>query len=206
MCLRTAANNMPSEQPRPPRAKKVPHQMVEHGHTRNDEYFWMRLSEEQRHTPTPDAHTREVVAHLEAENAYADELLGPVKELREALFEEMKARVKEDDLSVPYRENGFWYNHRFEKGKEYAVHMRGKAKPDGGCPEKLDDFINENTMAEGHDYFDRGLRDQPRQQAVRVQCGYGQPTIVHHPLPRSANRRGTAGRHHQHQRRGRMGR
>ena len=150
------ANNMPSEQPRPPRAKKVPHQMVEHGHTRNDEYFWMRLSEEQRHTPTPDAHTREVVAHLEAENAYADELLGPVKELREALFEEMKARVKEDDLSVPYRENGFWYNHRFEKGKEYAVHMRGKAKPDGGSPEKLDDFINENSMAEGHDYFDLG--------------------------------------------------
>ena len=138
---------MPTEQPRPPQAKKVPHEMAEHGRTRNDEYFWMRLSEEQREAKTPDAHTSEVVAHLNAENAYAESLLAPVKELRETLFKEMKGRVKEEDLSVPYRENGYWYNHRFEQGKEYAVHMRGKANPDGGLPTKLDDFIDENAMA-----------------------------------------------------------
>ena len=152
----TPTTNMPSEQPQPPQAKKVPHEMAEHGHVRNDEYFWMRLSEEQRDAKTPDAHTQEVIAHLNLENAYADSLLAPVKELRETLFKEMKGRIKEEDLSVPYRENGYWYNSRFELGKEYSVHMRGKANADGGQPGKLDDFINENTMAEGHDYFDLG--------------------------------------------------
>lgn len=147
---------MSNESPRPPQAKKVPHEMTEHGHVRNDEYFWMRLSEEQREAKEPDAHTREVIAHLNAENAYADSLLAPVKELRETLFKEMKGRVKEEDLSVPYRENGYWYNHRFELGKEYSVHMRARANADGSLPEKLEDFINENTMAEGHDYFDLG--------------------------------------------------
>lgn len=147
---------MTNAQPRPPQAKKVPHEMAEHGHVRNDEYFWMRLTEEQRQAAPPDAHTQEVIAHLNAENAYADSLLAPVKDLRETLFKEMKARVKEEDLSVPYRENGYWYNHRFEQGKEYAVHMRAKAKADGGMPEKLDDFIDENAMATGHDYFDLG--------------------------------------------------
>ena len=147
---------MPTEQPRPPQAKKVPHEMVEHGHTRNDEYFWMRLSEEQRDAKTPDPHTQEVIAHLNLENAYADSLLAPVKELRETLFKEMKGRVKEEDLSVAYRENGYWYNHRFEQGKEYSVHMRGKANTDGSQPAELEDFINENILAEGHDYFDLG--------------------------------------------------
>jgi len=59
-----STNTMPTEQPRPPQAKKVPHVMVEHGHTRSDEYFWMRLSEEQREDKSPDAHTQEVIAHL----------------------------------------------------------------------------------------------------------------------------------------------
>ncbi len=152
----TPNTDMSTDRPVPPKANKVPHEMNAHGHTRNDEYFWMRLSEEQREAKAPDAHTQEVIAHLNAENLYADSLLAPVKELRETLFKEMKGRMKEEDLSVPYRENGYWYNHRFEQGKEYSVHMRGKATADGSQPEKLDDFINENTMAEGHDYFDLG--------------------------------------------------
>jgi oligopeptidase B len=152
----TTRTEMPTRTPVPPLAKKVAHEITAHGHTRNDEYFWMRLTEEQREADPPDAHTQGVIAHLNAENAYADSLLAPVEQLRGTLFQEMKARVKEEDLSVPYRENGYWYNHRFEQGKEYAVHMRGEANADGSMPGKLDDFINENIMAEGHDYFDLG--------------------------------------------------
>ncbi len=108
----------------PPSAEKIPHEMTNHGHTRVDEYHWMRLSEEQRNAKTPDDHTKKVVAHLNAENAYTADVLAPVKQLREDLFKEMKGRIKETDMSVPYRENGYWYGSRFETGKEYAVHMR----------------------------------------------------------------------------------
>ncbi|MEI2422130.1 hypothetical protein V6O07_17760, partial [Arthrospira platensis SPKY2] len=95
-----------SQQATPPGAAKKPHSITAHGHTRNDEYHWMRLSEAQRNAAEPDAHTREVIAHLEAENAYTKAVLAPVDQLREDLFKEMKARIKETDMSVPYRENG----------------------------------------------------------------------------------------------------
>ncbi len=140
--------------PKPPQAHREPHAITNNGHTRNDEYFWMRLSEEQRNAKEPDAQTRQVVAHLEAENAYADSVMAPYKGLRESLFKEMKARIKETDMSVPYRENGYWYQYRFEEGKEYAVHMRGKALADGAEPAQYEDIFDENRMAEGHSFYD----------------------------------------------------
>ncbi len=152
----TCIQPMPSQSLQPPQADKVPHGITAHGHTRTDEYFWMRLSEDQREAKTPDAHTQQVIDHLNKENAYADALLAPVKQLREDIFLEMKARIKEEDLSVPYRENGYWYNHRFEQGKEYAVHMRARAMAEGSMPAVFEDILDENRMAEGHDYFDLG--------------------------------------------------
>jgi oligopeptidase B len=140
----------------PPRAERQAHDITVNGHTRNDEYFWMRLSEEQRNASKPDAHTRKVIDHLNAENAYADSMMAPVHGLREDLFKEMKGRIKETDMSVPYRENGYWYNNRYEEGKEYTIHMRVKALPDGSAPERFDDIFDENRMAEGHNYFDLG--------------------------------------------------
>jgi len=136
----------------PPVALKKPFAITAHGHTRNDEYHWMRLSEEQRNATEPDAHTQEVTAHLSAENAYTEAILGPVKPLRETLFKEMRARIKETDLSVPYRENGYWYHYRFEEGKEYGIHVRRKDEKD--APEV--DILNENLLAEGSTYFDLG--------------------------------------------------
>jgi oligopeptidase B len=141
-----------SERPIPPLAVKRPHGITAHGNERNDEYFWMRLSEAQRKAAEPDEMTREVMAHLNAENAYTDMVLEPVKQLREDLFLEMKARIKETDMSVPYRENGYWYHYRFEEGKEYAVHVRRKDEP--GAPEV--DILNENILAAGSAYFDLG--------------------------------------------------
>lgn len=141
-----------TDRPTPPVAARKPQTLTAHGHERNDEYYWMRLTEEQRNAAEPDAHTREVIAHLNAENAYSDAMLAPVERLREDLFKEMKARIKETDLSVPYREHGYWYHYRFEEGKEYAVHVRRKDLPDA----KDEDFLNENLLAEGHSFFDLG--------------------------------------------------
>jgi oligopeptidase B len=139
----------------PPSASKEPTRLTEHGEDRIDDYAWMRLSEEQRATSAPDERTRRVVAHLRAENAYTENVLDSVKDLREDLFQEMKARVKEDDLSVPYRENGYWYSFRFEEGKEYPIHMRAPASPEKDrVPGVFHDLLDENVMAKGHEYFD----------------------------------------------------
>lgn len=165
---------------RPPQADKIPHELVANGHVRNDEYYWMRLSEEQRNAPTPDAQTQKVVAHLNAENAYTETILAPVKQLREDLFNEMKGRIKETDLSVPYRENGYWYGSRFEAGKEYSVHTR---RPSNGAPnepippaegEGWSDLLDENKMAEGHDYFDLGDYEVSPDNTL---CAYGVDTV-----------------------------
>ncbi len=137
---------------KPPVAVKKPHVLQAHGHERVDEYYWMRLSEEQRSEDPPDAHTKEVIDHLNSENAYTEVVLAPVKDLRDSLFKEMRSRIKETDLSVPYKENGYWYHHRFEEGKEYAVHVRRKNEE--GAEEV--DFLNENELAEGSSYFDLG--------------------------------------------------
>src|SRR5690606_2342355 len=95
---------------------------------------------------------KEVIAHLEAENAYTEAVLKPVKELRDQLFHEMKSRIKETDLSVPYREHGYWYHYRFEQGQEYPIHVRRKDEP--GAKEV--DSLNENLLAGGSAYFDLG--------------------------------------------------
>lgn len=141
-----------TERPAPPKAAKKPKELTAHGHTRIDEYHWMRLSEAQRDADPPDAHAKEVIAHLDAENTYTNAILAPIAGLREKLFGEIRSRIKETDLSVPYRENGYWYHHRFEEGKEYAVHVRRK-DGEGNEPE---DILNENTLSEGTAYFDLG--------------------------------------------------
>lgn len=141
--------------PAPPRAAKHPHRYTVHGAERNDEFAWLRLSEKQRQAQVPDGQTIRVTAYLQEENTYTEGILAPVAELRRTLFNEMKGRVKESDLSVPYRENGYWYQYRFEAGAEYPVHMRAPVLPEKDrLPEAFEDFLDENAMAAGHDYFD----------------------------------------------------
>lgn len=141
--------------PTPPHAVGKPQRTVLHGVERVDEFAWMRLSEEQRRATTPDEQTRRVTAFLEQENARTEQTLAPVAGLRGTLFAEMKARIKESEVSVPYRENGYWYRYRFDEGAEYPVHMRAPVLPDREeVPEAFAEFLNEHTMAAGHDYFD----------------------------------------------------
>src|SRR2546423_10000744 len=99
--------------PEPLVAKKAPKIDVVHGDVRQDDYFWLREND------SPD-----VITYLEAENAYADALMGPLAGFQEALYREMLARIKEDDQSVPYRYGSWLYYSRTETGKQYAIHCR----------------------------------------------------------------------------------
>ncbi|MCB9168788.1 MAG: S9 family peptidase [Flavobacteriales bacterium] len=134
----------------PPRLRKEPHVHEQHGRRREDEYAWLRLTESQREATVPDAHAQMVLAHLKAENAYSEAVLAPRAGLREKLYKEIRGRIKETDMSVPYRENGYWYSHRYEEGQEYPVHQR--RKDEIGAEDAI--VLDENALAQGHDYFD----------------------------------------------------
>lgn len=121
-----------------PKAKKNPHRLIHHDHERIDDYFWLN-----------DRENPEVIAYLEEENAYYKATTASTKELQEALFVEMKSRIKEDDSSVPYFYNGYYYITRFEKGGDYPIYTRRKGSME--APECL--LFDGNEMAKGHSYF-----------------------------------------------------
>ncbi|MGB0981310.1 MAG: S9 family peptidase [Winogradskyella sp.] len=123
---------------KPPIAKKIPHTLTKHGDERVDNYFWMK-----------DRQHPEVIDYLNAENNYCDAQMEPTKNFQKDLFEEMKARIKEDDASVPYKYNGYWYITRFEKGKDYPIYIRKKDRLENA--EEL--LFDCNKMAEGENYF-----------------------------------------------------
>lgn len=125
----------------PPRAKRVPHRLEHHGHVRIDEFYWLR-----------DRSNPEVLAYLKAENEYAAAMRSHMRELEQTLFEEIKGRIQQTDLSVPFRLGDYLYYTRFEEGKEYALYCRKKGSLPG--PEEV--MLDGNVMAKGHDYFSVG--------------------------------------------------
>ena len=124
---------------KPPIAKKVPKQLSIHGDIRQDDFYWLN-----------DRENQEVIAYLEAENQYSDEVLAPLKGFQEKLFEEMKGRIQETDMSVPYLSDGWYYYTRYEEGKEYPIYCR----KEGSLEANEEVMLNVNEMAEGHEYFD----------------------------------------------------
>ena len=125
-----------------PRAEKKPRELVAaNGDKRIDDYYWLQ----ERDNPA-------VTTYLEAENRYADSVLAPVAGLRKQLFAELKARIKEDDQSVPFFKNGYWYHTRFEQGKEYPIMGRRKGLPD--APEEI--LVDVNELAKGKPYCQLG--------------------------------------------------
>jgi oligopeptidase B len=122
----------------PPVAKKVPHTLEKHGHVRTDNYYWLN-----------DRENQEVIDYLNQENEYYQKMTAHTKELQENLFQEMKSRIKEDDSSVPYFYNGYYYITRFEKGKDYPIYSRKK----GSLDAKEEIMFDCNEMAKGHSYF-----------------------------------------------------
>ena len=129
--------------------------MTIHGDTRVDDYYWMRLTDEQKSAKEKDSHTQEVVDYIDAENDYTESRLKHTKKFQDKLFDEIVGRIKKDDESVPYLDNGYFYYTRYEKGKEYAIHCRKKESLDG--EEEI--LLDENVLAKGHDYFAVGGMD-----------------------------------------------
>jgi oligopeptidase B len=131
---------MPDPDPRPPVARLVPHAVTSPFGVRNDPYYWLR----------DDARTDpEVLAYLKEENAYRECSMARAKPLEDALYEEIIARLKQDDSTVPYRKNGFWYHTRFESGKEHPIYARRRNSLD--APEEI--LLDANSLAAGHDYY-----------------------------------------------------
>lgn len=139
----------------PPVAKRVDFRREFHGDVFIDPYEWLR-----------DKSNSEVINYLEAENEYADHVTAPLEPLRQKIFDEIKARTKETDLSVPVRRGDWWYYARSYEGKQYGVHCRCPvADPTDWNPPVLDEhteipgeqtLLDENAEAEGHDFFSLG--------------------------------------------------
>ncbi|TYA59106.1 S9 family peptidase [Formosa maritima] len=125
----------------PPKAKKVQKELVAHNDVRIDNYYWLNNREDQ-----------EVLDYLNAENNYTKQMMKHTEGFQKELFEEMKARIKEDDQSVPYKLNGYWYITRFEKGKDYPIYARKKDTIEAS--EEL--LFDCNVMAKEHSYFNLG--------------------------------------------------
>jgi len=125
----------------PPVAKKISKTLEKHGDKRIDDYFWLN-----------DRENAEVIDYLNKENEYYEQSTAHTKNFQKELFEEMKGRIKEDDSSVPYFFNGYWYITRFETGKNYPIYARKK----GNLNAEEEILFNCNEMAEGHSYFQLG--------------------------------------------------
>ncbi len=138
LLLITTGCTQMKEKPVPPVAEKKPKELTIHGHTRVDDYFWLR----ERENP-------EVIAYLEAENAYTEAMLEHTKPLQEKLYQEIVGRIKQTDESVPYFWNGYHYYTRFEEGKEYPIYCRKK----GSMEAAEEIMLDVNKMAEGYDYY-----------------------------------------------------
>jgi oligopeptidase B len=142
-CAHTPTSNEPSTMntlPTAPVAAQIPHQVESPNGSRSDEYYWLR--DDERKNP-------EMLAYLNAENAHTDRMLAPIAPLKQQLFNEIVGRIKQDDASVPYRKDGYWYYTRYETGKEYPIHARRAGSMD--APEQI--LLNVNEMAEGKDFF-----------------------------------------------------
>jgi oligopeptidase B len=135
-----------------PVATKEATKLEKHGDVRVDDYFWMRLSDEQKNAAEKDAHAQKVVSYLEEENAYYEEVTKLTKPFEGELFEEMKGRIKEDDSSVPYKDNGYFYITSYKVGNQYPIYSRKKENLEA----KEEVLFNVNEMAKDFEYYQLG--------------------------------------------------
>ena len=134
----TKTQNSMSELPNTPLAKQIPKNLTIHDDVRVDEFYWLN-----------DRENPEVIDYLNKENDYYNAHTAHTKEFQTSLFEEMKSRIKEDDSSVPYKYNGYWYITKYETGKDYPIYTRKK-----GTLEAEEELLFDcNEMAKDHSYF-----------------------------------------------------
>jgi oligopeptidase B len=121
--------------------KKIPTRLETHGHVRVDDYYWLR----ERDNP-------EVIRYLTEENEFAAKTMAHTEAFEKKLFEEIKSRIKQTDLSVPYKRDDYFYYTRFEEGKEYPIYCRKHGSLDSAEQVMLDG----NILAQGHEFFSIG--------------------------------------------------
>ena len=138
------AHNIP-----PPQANRQPETFTLHGQARTDNYSWIRDPNWAKVLKNPDLLSSEIREHLEAENAYTEALTATLGDLREDLFEEMKARVNEDDSSPPTRVDDYWYYTRVQAGKQYPIYCRRKGSM--SAPEEV--YFDANKAAAGLEFY-----------------------------------------------------
>lgn len=163
-----AMNAVQSPAPTPPVAAVRPHEVKSPFGTRVDPYYWLR--DDERKDP-------EVLAYVEAENAYKKAMTRHTEALEQQLYDEIVGRIKQDDSTVPARENGYWYYARFETGKEYPIYARKKGTLD--APEEL--LLDVNELAKGRDFFQVGALEVSQDNRIMAWAedgvGRGQWTI-----------------------------
>lgn len=137
----TLAQEPETVEPKPPMPAKKPHETKIHGDTRIDDYFWLR-----------DKKNPEVLAHLEAENAYTQAMMKGTEALQQKLYDEFLSRVKQTDLTLPIQRGEYFYYSRTEAGKQYPIYARKKGSMD--APEEV--LLDLNVLGQGHEYIDLG--------------------------------------------------
>ena len=145
---KTSTMNKHSET-KPPMAKKINKELSIHGDTRIDPYFWMKLSDEQKNAEKPDEQTKDVLDYLNAENDFTKKMLQHTETFQDKLYNEIVGRIKQDDKSVPYKENGYYYITRYEEGKEYPIYSRKKESLEAA--EEV--MLNVNELAKDFSYY-----------------------------------------------------
>ena len=155
---------------KPPIAEKVKKELTLHGDTRIDNYFWMRLTDEQKNAEEPDGQTKKVLDYLKAENSYTDAVMKHTEDFQRELYDEIVGRIKKDDESVPYLDNGYYYYTRYEEGNEYPLYCRKKKSLE--AEEEI--MLNVNDLADGYEYFSAtGLSVSPDNKLL----AYGIDTV-----------------------------
>lgn len=142
-----------------PLAEKIAETLSIHNDNRVDEYYWLR-----------DRENPKVIEYLNAENAFRESEMKHTEELQGQLFEEIKARIKQDDSSVPYHKNGYWYYVRFEEGKEHPIYCRKK----GSLSAEEEILLDANIEAANHKFYQvAGLSVSPDNKML----AFGEDTV-----------------------------
>lgn len=153
-----------------PNPERQVYEHKEHGNVRKDNYHWMRLTDAQKNAEQPDSHTQKVVDYLNEENSYTANIMSHLNGFEEELFAEIKSRIKETDMSVPYLDNGYYYTSKYEEGKEYPIYTRQRGSLDAAEEE----LLNVNDLAADYDYYSAaGLNVSPNNKIL----AYGEDIV-----------------------------
>ncbi|MEM6380543.1 MAG: oligopeptidase B, partial [Bacteroidota bacterium] len=144
---------------RAPRATKIPKELSTHGDTRIDNYYWLN-----------DRENPKVIDYLNKENSFREDKMAHTKEFQEKLFEEIVGRIKQTDMSVPFKKDGYYYYTRYEEGKEYPIHARKKETLE--ADEEI--MLNVNELAKEYDYYAVGSRSVSTNNKI---LAFGEDTV-----------------------------